>query len=593
MKPEPMAVATGFDFAKICQITPEASAYGSGKMTFLSSQIRCAAFGFQRKVMNPFLNLLKTWAASNLLSNRSRDVLLYAVLAIATATMFLAYIARMHDVTHDAFHEMALAREWFLTGKFPTDDLFAYTPTVSPAVHHEWATGFALYWVSAMSPFGLDGIILLKLILIAILSVTLYRVARGNGAHPIVFFLLAPIVFPVLWVGFATLRAQLFTLVAIALTLLMLQSDWRGQRKWILFWIPLYVIWLNMHAGFVVGLGLMGFHSLERLLSIVKNEFHQVDSASNPNEGFLKSFQRVLLSKHLYRKAYEKLWHLFALAPIALCCLYLNPWGWQYVSYLIRAITMPRPLILEWQPIWFTYDPMTTLLTFGCSVLLIAYAATERRWDRLRGWLFCLLAAYMALKHIRHGSIYAVVWLAMVPAWITSTPFGRSLVRFVKDTRQNWMRFSSFAIAVSIGFALYQPFYRATIPVDVAPSSFGFPKGAVDYLESHQAQGNVMTPFHCGAYVSWRLYPAVKVSLDGRYEVAYQPQVMEQHRSFYEAATGWQDTLAAYQHDFVIVPKDAVVYESLRNKTVPTAGNWSCIYEDNYFALFSRVEVGT
>ncbi len=543
--------------------------------------------------MNPIPNLSKTWAASNLLTNRRRDVLLYAVLAIATASMFLAYISRMHDVTHDAFHEMALAREWFLTGILPTDDLFAYTPTVSPAVHHEWATGVALYWVSAMSPLGLDGMILLKMILVATLGVTLYRVARGNGAHPIVFFLLAPIVFPMLWVGFATLRAQLFTLVAIALTLLMLQSDWRGERKWVFLWIPLYIVWLNLHAGFVVGLGLVGFHVLERLLIIAKKEFQQDESKFKQNQGFLKSFQSLLLSKQLYRKAYEELWHLVALVPIVLCGLCLNPWGWQYVPYLIKAITMPRPLILEWQPIWFTYDPLTTLLTFGCSVLMIGYAAKQRRWDRLRGWLFCLLAAYMALKHIRHGSIYAVVWLAMVPAWITPTPFGRSLIRFVNNTRQRWLQSSALAIAASLGFAFYQPFYRATVPDDVAPSSYGFPKGAVDYLESHQAHGNVMTPFHCGAYVSWRLYPAVKVSLDGRYEVAYQPQVMEQHRSFYEAAPGWQDTLTAYQHDFVIVPKDAAVYSALRSRTVPAAGSWSCIYEDDYFALFSRMEVGT
>ena len=541
--------------------------------------------------MNKLLQISEKWAAASLLTNCRRDVRLYAVLGIALAAMFLAYISRMHDVTHDAFHEMALAREWFLTGNFPTDDLFAYTPTVSPTVHHEWATGFALYWVSELSPLGLDGMILLKLILVAILGVTLYRVARGNGAHPIVFFLLAPIVFPVLWVGFATLRAQLFTLVAIALTLLMLQSDWRGKRGWVLFWIPLYVLWLNLHAGFVVGLGLLSFHFLERLVSTTWIEIRERNSTSNANQSLLKSLRDVLFSKHLYVHIFEKHWHFFALGPIVVGGLYLNPWGWQYVLYLMNAIAMPRPLILEWQPIWFTYDPMTTLLTFGCSVLLIAYAAKERRWDRLRGWLFCVLAAYMALKHIRHGSIYAVVWLAMVPAWITPTTFGRSMISFVTATRQNWIRFSWVAIAVSICFALYQPFYRATLPDDVAPSAWGYPKGAVDYLESHHAHGNVMTPFHCGAYVSWRLYPKVKVSLDGRYEVAYQPQVMEQHRSFYEAASGWQDTLVAYQHDFLIVPKDAAVYTPLRNKAAPAAAGWSCIYEDGYFALFSKVPI--
>jgi general secretion pathway protein I len=37
MKPEPMALATGFDFATVCPIAPETSAYGSGKTHFSSA----------------------------------------------------------------------------------------------------------------------------------------------------------------------------------------------------------------------------------------------------------------------------------------------------------------------------------------------------------------------------------------------------------------------------------------------------------------------------------------------------------------------------------------------------------------------------
>jgi hypothetical protein len=540
--------------------------------------------------VSKLIRLSGTWIGASLLIGSRRDIRLYAALAVAVAAIFIAYISRMHDITHDAFHEMALAREWFTTGKFPTDDLFAYTPTVSPAVHHEWGTGVVLYWVAALSPLDLDGMILLKMVLVAILGATLYRVARGNGAHPIVFFLLAPIVFPVLWVGFATLRAQLFTLVAIALTMLMLQSDWRGKRGWVVFWIPLYVLWLNMHAGFVVGLGLLGFHFIERLLSTAVKCLREDNSKSIISVSFPKSLVQLVCANHFYARLLKDHWHLFAMGPIIVSCLYLNPWKWQYVWYLVKAISMPRPLILEWQPIWFTYDPLTTLVAFGCSIVLIAYAVSERQWDRLRGCLFCILAAYMALKHIRHGSIYAIIWIAMVPGWITHTSVGKSLIRFVTSTRSQSIRCAWAAAVASICFALFQPFYRATVPGDVAPSAYGYPTGAVDFLAAHRAQGNVMTPFHCGAYVSWRLYPDVKVSLDGRYEVAYEPQVMEQHRAFYAAMDGWQETLTAYQHDYIIIPKDAPVYDPMRYKKLPSASQWDCIYEDEYFALFGKNE---
>jgi len=294
----------------------------------------------------------------------------------------------------------------------------------------------------------------------------------------------------------------------------------------------------------------------------------------------------LMMTGGVYQEIVKRLWHLFTMGPLIVFGLYLNPWGWQYVTYLAYAIAMPRPTILEWKPIWFTHDPITTIVAFSGSIAFIVYAVRNRNWYRLRGWLFCVLAAYMAMKHIRHGSLYAVLWIAMVPAWITPTPFGKGIIRFINETRISWIRLASLMTVLAICFALCQPFYRVTLSTDVSPSTYGYPKGVVDYLESNHIVGNVMTPFHCGSYVSWRLYPAVKVSLDGRYEVAYQPEVMDNHSTFYEALDGWQKTLDNYDHDFLIVPKDAAIYPILCRHECPVTAKWNSLYEDNYFALF-------
>jgi hypothetical protein len=45
MKSEPMALATGFDYARICQITPEDIAYRSGKVSlFITSPCLSPSF---------------------------------------------------------------------------------------------------------------------------------------------------------------------------------------------------------------------------------------------------------------------------------------------------------------------------------------------------------------------------------------------------------------------------------------------------------------------------------------------------------------------------------------------------------------------
>jgi len=498
--------------------------------------------------------------ASNLRVSHHRDVVLLATLAAAATVLFIAYISRMHAVTHDVFHEMALARAWLESGEFPKNDVFAYTPTVAPTVHHEWGTGLILYWSSAVSPLGMDGLMALKFSLVAALGLLLYRVARNAGAHPIVFALTLPIVLPLMWVGFATLRAQLFTLVFLAAQMLMIQSDWRGRRAWVLLWIPMYLAWLNLHAGFVVGLGMLGFHAMERIV-----------------DGWYRG-----------ENVFKRNWHLVALLPIVGVGLLCNPWGWDYAPYLMRAITMERPTILEWKPLWYTYDPLTSLIAFGVSVFMIGYVAKYRRWSRLRGWLFCVLAAYMALKHIRHGSLYAVVWLAWMPAWLTPTPFGHAIVDWVQQQRIGVIRVCRYLAIGCSAFAIWNTFWHASLPTTLAASSYCFPSDAIHYLKSHSVHGNMMTPFHCGAYVSWKLYPDVKVSLDGRYEVAFAEHVMPDHQRFYEGKLGWESVLTQYDHDLILVPQDAAIRDKLYTSTTSKLPGWNLVYQDSSFAILAN-----
>jgi len=105
----------------------------------------------------------------NLRIGLHRDGRLIVAACLATFLGFVAYVSRLSDVTHDAFHEMALVRAMFESGSFPLNDIFAFTPTVSPAVHHEWGTGLFLYMVAGANPMGLHGMAVARLLLITLL----------------------------------------------------------------------------------------------------------------------------------------------------------------------------------------------------------------------------------------------------------------------------------------------------------------------------------------------------------------------------------------------------------------------------------------
>ncbi len=507
--------------------------------------------------------------SANLRLGRARDVRLTGWLLLALAGGFLAYVARVNEITHDVFHEMALYREALATEHFPKQDMFAFTPTVNPSVHHEWGTGAILYLATVESGLGLVGLACLRLLLIAALWLFLYRIARMRGAHPYVFACVAVATFPVFWVGFAMIRAQLFTLVFLAAQMWMQELDWRGRRTWVIAWWFLLVAWLNIHAGFVVGLGLYGFHCLER-------------------------FGLAWFESKSLTKAVERTWHLILGGLSVVLALPLNPYGWEYIPYLIHAIAMPRPLIQEWHALWHTFAPEITVPTFVLSVFMFAYCQRYTRLGRMRGAAFLALAAYETLKHIRHGSLYGTIWLAYVPAWLSHTPLGKSIVGIVESRREMTVRACQVVAIISLAFACANQFWRPTLPPTPEHSVASYPTSAVEYLKQHAFAGNLLTPFNQGAYVSWEMFPAVRVSLDGRYEVAYQDQVMDDHYRLYSGQKDWPELLEKYPCDAVLVDQQAdlrVQLEVLRDTSCTAAGattpRWHFVYEDDSFVILA------
>jgi hypothetical protein len=313
----------------------------------------------------------------------------------------------------------------------------------------------------------------------------------------------------------------------------------------------------------VVGLGLLGFHILERWIDYAFSK-----GSFRSGGEFLSQF-----------------WHHLLIAPLALIGLVMNPWGVEYPKYLWHAITMQRPTMMEWQPLWMTPDALTTMFAYSAMVIGLGYCAKNRQWKRLRGWLFTCIAAYVALKHIRHGSLFAVAWLAYMPGWITPTPIGRSLIAWVYDYRTTAMRLCYVVSASCLLYATGHTVWQARIPDDDPQGVMVYPVGAVKYLQSKGFHGNLMTPFTAGAYVSWTCYPSIRVSLDGRYEVAYRDDVLPKHDDFYLARENWKDVLNEYNADAILVQQAAPVRNLLGTKSSET-DNYSLVYEDKVFAIF-------
>jgi hypothetical protein len=263
-----------------------------------------------------------------------------------------------------------------------------------------------------------------------------------------------------------------------------------------------------------------------------------------------------------------------------------TPYGSDHLPCLLEAVRLDRPLIREWGPLWMRSDVTWVLPAYAVSLAAVIYAAWERGWKNLPGLPMVVVGALLALLHIRHGSIDALIWMSHVPGYLAGTRLARDCEQFW-DVRRGLIGACACAGIVCCGTVAVQlrP-WELHLPTTRAAGPLLYPSGAVDYLERIGFQGNVMTPFRAGSYLSWRLHPRVKVSFDGRYEAAFPPEALAENFAFYDAGPGWRETLHRYDTDAVLVPTAS----RLCNLLADEAG-WQCVYADDGYSVLARPDV--
>jgi len=267
----------------------------------------------------------------------------------AVACVFIAAGAARGIIDPDLFHQMALIREAIATGSLPRTDTFAYTSSVEPLVHHEWGMGVISYFVA--TTFGAAGLGLLRDGLACGIGLFCLLCARRRGADWPILWAVLPLPAFLMLIGITTVRAQMFTLLFLSMLLWFLELDRAGQRRWIGVWLVAFVVWVNIHAGFVVGIIAFGSHTLEEWLR-----------------------GRPVL-------------HLVALGLVLLALVGVNPYGFEYYAYLWHGLTMKRPLIAEWQSILHTWWGVVML--YAVSLLLVVYGVVRRGWSPDFDSCFC------------------------------------------------------------------------------------------------------------------------------------------------------------------------------------------------------------
>jgi hypothetical protein len=475
-----------------------------------------------------------------------------------------ACLYAMRQVDPDLYGYLAYGRLFVERGSLSGPDPFAYTSGAFTWVTFEYLAHLALW--SAYAAAGPVGLIALKC---AVGGAALYglfaaiRITSVKASVWVPTFLLCAATAS----RFFLFRPQLFTFAFFALFTAVLFRFLVRRRAplWILPFAML--VWANTHGGFVAGLGAVG------LAALVRTAENAADGRWHPR-GLLEGTRALWIT-------------LLACTAATL----VNPLGVRLWGYVLTELSHPtnRHYIAEWAPASFSNDPWSTvMLTLMTAMLAMAgcLAHRLRRSTDPHVWYWvasCLPLIAMSYLSVRHVPL-ATIWVGTVIALLGSR-IGPGLTE-LPTSRRLWFLLRGLAVLpVCATFAIVLANPAPAIRADGAVLGRTHPCGAVQFLRDNGVVANVYTPLWWGAYVTWELYPAVRVSMDGRNISLYSRDMVLENLKFYSdpvSAVNVEIPLH-YDTDLLLMPSNSPALSA-----VVTDTRWRRVYADVDAALFAR-----
>jgi hypothetical protein len=445
----------------------------------------------------------------------------------------------------DLWQRMAVAEYLFKTGHFPAGDTFGYlgVPEVRP--DHEYGSGLILYFAYLLG--GGTAIVLLKLVT---LSATLALTVRaGLGKRPPTMldaFFYSLVILALLTSFFSTLRSEASSHILFALWVFWFQQERRGRKISICAYAFTMVLWVNLHGGFIIGLAWLGVIGGMEFLT----------------GGDWQRRARIL--------------------GLCLLATLINPFGYASWLGVYRVFFIPRPGFEEWAPVpWLHnvgyYSGYKILVLWALAVVIVhVYKTGWKKCDRTAIVLLSLILI-PSLAHARQTSLFAVAVGGLLPPLFPSE-------KPLQEIRE-WKPWLHRVVIRSILVALPLVYVWRLMPTNegfhlVYPPET-CPIGAVDYLKKSGTKGNLLVGFNGGSYALWNLRGQMRVSIDGRYEVAYDYETFEKVQRFFSGDDHWRDALSNPPPDAILVNRPDPVYLMMLSEP-----GWTEVYRDTTHAVF-------
>jgi hypothetical protein len=455
------------------------------------------------------------------------------------------------------------AGEWMLDHRrVPHQDLFSFTQAGRPWFAWEWLSDVAMAWLHRQG--GMPAVALAALLVLSATFALLYLLARARSGNVLIAIALTAVAVAVSSLHFLA-RPHLLTLLFTVLFLMVLESR-QLRRLWLL--PPLTLVWANLHGGFVFGLGILGAWALGETLG-----------------GLLEGRAR---------QRGRPYW-LAALACTA--ATFLNPYLWRLHVHLARYLA-PGSWQFAHVDEFLSPSFHHPLAIFFEPALALGMAAAFWHLGRRRFHYVLLLAgsAHLALMSARNLPLYLVVATPVVALaleeWLTAAAraqlpgsmrrllsgFTRLAARIGSIDRVTRIPVTALLAGAVLTAMLFSPAAAGKCRAEFDGRLF--PAGAMAALAAPRAR--IFTFDQWGDYLIYRLYPNIRVFVDGRSDF-YGAEFEQICQNVLNVHHDWEWQLGRYAVDTVLLRAEDPLAGALKE-----TGRWRVTYDDGFAIVFRR-----
>lgn len=493
------------------------------------------------------------------MSARHSSFLSWPLLVFVIVTIAVLLSGERPLLDGDTYMHIGIG-DWIIAHQtVPNVDVFSHTMTGKPWMAHEWLAEVILAVVYRMG--GWTGLVLLAGVCTATTLALMLR------------FML-PRMIPLYALGFAALtylallthllaRPHVLTWPLIVLWFTGLLNAFEQKRMPSWWLLPVMVLWVNLHGGFILGFALLLPVAAEAVMQAGATERHKV------------------------------LWQWIVFSGATLVFSLINPAGWNAHTFLWNLMGNSQ---LSQAGEWRATDlAKFVALQVWVYALIVLGLLGMLRLPALR-LLLVLVLLYQALAHVRYVSIFAL----LVPL-ILAAPFGQCYQRWKRKHSDNegsviddqhildgW--FNRWAKPAGVVGCVVGTAVVAAVAVICAfrgvnsPEPSTLPEAAVNAVLAGNVRGKVFNHDGAGGYLILRGIPAYT---DGRVDL-YGESFMQNQSELMTSTDPVliQDRLDAAQVGWVLLPAQsglAVMLTSLPG--------WQSFYADEHAKVFSRASI--